>query len=156
VEFLLLHCTDRHGSDISASAIITPELLPVISSHLVRNLNPYPILHELPHPFRLHRLNRRPSIRILPPPPIPRQPAEEGPNFSPQAGLWNGVSVSHALQLAMSTGIAGKARHLPPRIPTPSELKVTPSLNERFVTFETKQPVIGNMLLSSCPGKKSM
>lgn len=146
---------DLHHSHFSTSPIITSELLPVISSHLVRTSKPYPILHELPPPFRLHRFNRKPSITTLPPPPIPRQPAEEIPNLS-QAGLRNGVSVSQALQLAMSTGIAGKGRHLPLRVPTPLGLKVTPSLYERLVTFETTQPVIGNMLLSSCPGKKSM
>lgn len=55
----------------------------------------------------------------------------------------------------MGTGITGKARHLPLRVPTPSSLKAVPALNERLVMFETKQLVIGNMLLSSCPGKKS-
>jgi len=55
----------------------------------------------------------------------------------------------------MSTGITGK-RCLPFRVPTPSVLKTAPALADRIVTLETKQPAIGNMLLSSCPGKKSM
>lgn len=147
----MLHCTDRHGSDISASAIITPELLPVISSHLVRNLNPYPILHELPHPFRLHRLNRRPSFSASTPPPIPLQLPNEIPT---QAGLRDGVSVSQALKLAISTGLTGKGCDLPLRVSTPSELKTRPALSDRVITLETTQPIIGNMLLSSCPGKK--
>ena len=56
----------------------------------------------------------------------------------------------------MSTGITGKGLHLPLRVPTPSGLKVTPAFDDKAVTLETKQPVIGNMLLSSCPGKKGM
>ena len=141
----------------STSTIIAPELLPVISSHLVRNPNTYPILHELPPPFRLHRFDRRPSFTNLSPPPIPCQLSDEILTISPsQTGLRNGVSVSQALRLAMNTGITGKGRHLPLRVPTPSGLKATPALNDRAVTVETKQPVIGNMLLSSCPGKKGM
>ena len=145
---MLTHCF------FSTSAIITPELLPVISSHLVRNPNPYPVLHELSPPFRLHRFNRRPSFINPSPPQIPRQLSDEIPTLSPQAGLRNMVSVSQALQLAMSTGISGKGCRLSLRVPTPSGLKATAALNERAITLETIQPVIGNMLLSSCPGKK--
>ena len=146
-ESLLLSGTDSHCSRFSTSAIIVPELLPVISSHLVRNPNPYPILHELPPPFRLHRFTRRPSFSHISPPPIP-------PTL-PQGGLRNGVSISQALQLALSTGITGKGC-LPFRVPTPSVSKTTPALDDRIVPLETKQPAIGNMLLSSCPGKKSV
>ena len=152
-ESLLLYRTDSRCSRFSTSAIIAPDLLPVISSHLVRNPSPYPILHELPPPFRLHRFTRRPSFSNIPPPPIPHQLSDEIPTL-PQAGLRNGVSISHALQLAMSTGITGKGC-LPFRAPTPVS-KPTPTPNDRAVTLETKQPVIGNMLLSSCPGKKSV
>jgi hypothetical protein len=148
-EFLLLHNADGHGSDFSASTIIAPELLPVISSHLARNLHPYPTLHELPHPFHLHRFYRRPSFSGYSPPQIPRQPSYEIPT---QAGLRDGVSVSQALQLAMRTGINGKCHVLSLRAPTPS---TKPALDDRTVMLETKQPVIGNLLLSSCPGKKS-
>ena len=140
------------GSGCSASTVIAPELLPVISSHLSRNPNPYPILHELPHPFRLYRFNRRPSFSGSPPLQIPRQLSNE---IATEAGLRDGASVSQALQLAMSTGIARRGRDLPPRDPTPSGFKVTPALNDQVTTFESKQHVIGNMLLSSCPGKKS-
>ncbi|KAF9647314.1 phosphatases II [Thelephora ganbajun] len=139
---------------INTSTIVTPELLPVISSHLVRNPYPYPILYELPPPFRLHRVNRRPPFTNIPPPPIPHQLSDEIPTLSPHAGLRNGASVSQALQLAMSTGITGRVRNLPSRVPTPLGLKATPAFHERAITLETKQPVIGNMLLSSCPGKK--
>ena len=55
----------------------------------------------------------------------------------------------------MSTGITGKGC-LPFRVPTPSVLKTTPAPADRAITLEAKQPVIGNMLLSSCPGKKSV
>jgi len=152
-ESLSLYRTDSHCSRFSTSFIIAPELLPVISSHLVRNPNPYPILHELPPPFRLHRFTRRLSFSNFTPPPIPRQLPDE--ITLPQAGLRNGISISQALQLAMSTGITGKGC-LPFRVPTPSVLKTAPALVDRAVTLETKQPVIGNMLLSSCPGKKSV
>lgn len=146
--------TDSPCTGFSTSSIIAPELLPVISSHLIRNPNPYPILHELPPPFRLHRFSRRPSFTNLSPPPIPRQLSDELPAPSPQAGLRNGFSVSQALQLAMGTGITGKGRNLPPRVPTPSGLKATPAHSDHALTLEIKQSVIGNMLLSSCPGKK--
>ena len=157
-EYLLLRCiNDTHRPRFSTSAIIAPELLPVISSHLVQNPNPYPILHEIPPPFRLHRFDRRLPFTNHSPPPIPCQVLDEKTAFSPsRAGLRNGVSISQALQLAMSTGITGKGRYLPLRVPTPSGLRTTPVLNDRVITLETKQPVIGNMLLSSCPGKKGM
>lgn len=151
-EFLLLHCTDSFGS-CSTSAIIAPEFLPIISSHLARNLNPYPILHDLPHPFRLYRFNRRPSFSNSPPPQVPRQLLNEMPT---QARLRDGVSVSRALQLAMSTGITGKGHDLPLRDRTPLVLKTAPALKDRAIAFKVKQPVIGNMLLSSCPGKKGV
>jgi len=54
----------------------------------------------------------------------------------------------------MSTGIVGKGRHIPLRVPTPLGFKTTPTLNDQTLALEAKQPVIGNMLLSSCPGKK--
>ena len=151
---LVFHSTDRRCSRFSTSTIIAPELLPVISSHLVRNPNQYPILHELPHPFRLHRFTRRPSFTSLSPPPIPRQVSDEIPSLS-QVGLRNGVSVSQALQLAMSTGITGKGCPLSLRVPTPPVSKMAPAPNDRTIAPETKQLAIGNMLLSSCPGKKS-
>ena len=152
-EFLLHHRTDFHDSNFSASAIIIPNLLPVISSHLTRSLNQYPTLHELPHPFHLHRFYQKPPFSTSSPPQIPLQLPNEVPT---QAGLRDGVSVSQALQLAMSTGITGRGCDPPPRAPTPSGSKITSSFNDRTViTLETKQPVIGNMLLSSCPGKKS-
>lgn len=148
---------DTHLFRFSTSTIIAPELLPVISSHFVQNPNPYPILHELPPSFRLHYFYRRPSFSNISPPPIPCQPLDEVPTLSPsQAGLRNGVSVSRALQLAMNIGITGKGRPLPLRVPTPSGSKATPAFKDRAIALEIKQPVIGNMLLSSCPGKKGM
>ena len=151
-EVLSLCRIDRHCSRLSTSAIVTPELLPVISSHFVRSTNPYPILHELPPSFRLHRFTRRPSFSKFTPPPIPCQLSDETQTLSSQPRLRNGVS--QALQLAMSTGITGRGRHLPLRAPTPSVMKTTPTLNDGATGYEIKQPVIGNMLLSSCPGKK--
>jgi hypothetical protein len=147
----LVHRTDSHGSDCSASAVIAPELLPIISSHLTQNLNSYPILHEVPHPFRLYRFNRRPSITNSPPPQIPRQLSNEIPT---QAGSRNGVSISQALHLAINTRITGKGRDSPLRDPTPSGLKRTPTPIDQAITI--KQCIIGNMLLSSCPGKKGV
>ncbi|KAJ7647482.1 hypothetical protein FB45DRAFT_200177 [Roridomyces roridus] len=115
---------------INISAIIPPELIPLISSHLV--LADGPTLFDIPPSFALDRLTAAQyhdnSIQPLPPPPPP-------PIIPP---VPTRAAVTEALKAAIDTTV------------TSVSLSVTVSV----AVEERAAFAIGNLFMSSCPGKK--
>ncbi|KAJ7755692.1 protein-tyrosine phosphatase-like protein [Mycena maculata] len=129
---------------INISPIIPFELIPLISSHLM--LSAGPTLFDIPLSFALDRLtaaqHHHHTIPPLPPPPPPdRHP---------------GYPVSEALRAAIDTDVAPS---LPTFHPNSSILSLSdPALDEKAnsIPYPPPEPpfTIGNIFLSSCPGKK--
>ncbi|KAJ7039260.1 protein-tyrosine phosphatase-like protein [Mycena alexandri] len=139
---------------INISAIIPFELIPLISSHLL--LSAGPTLFDIPPAFALDRLTAAQhhdnTIPRLPPPPPP--PSTQ----MVVTQLRSRSDVSEALKAAINTAVAPV-----PALPTLHSNSSTLSLSLTVtvaLTEKTAPPppepafTIGNIFLSSCPGKK--
>lgn len=128
------------------------ELLPLISSHLL--LSSGPTVFDIPSSFTLDRLTAtQHHDHTIPPPPPP--PSTQ--TFVTQ--LRTRSAVSEALKAAISTAVAPAAA-LPALHANSSTLSlsltVTVALEEKPTPQLPPEPTftIGNIFLSSCPGKK--
>ncbi|KAJ7124902.1 protein-tyrosine phosphatase-like protein [Mycena epipterygia] len=132
---------------INISAIIPFELIPLISSHM--QLSAGPTLFDIPPSFALDRLITQQhdhTIPHIPPPPPPTTQMVV-------TQLRTRATVGEALKAAINTAVA-------PALPTAHSnsstlelsLTVTVALDEKAAP----EPAftIGNIFLSSCPGKK--
>ncbi|KAJ7188462.1 protein-tyrosine phosphatase-like protein [Mycena filopes] len=139
---------------INISAIIPFELIPLISSHLL--LSAGPTLFDVSPAFALDRLTAAQqhdnTIPRLPPPPPP--PSTQ----MVVTRLRSRSDVSEALQAAINTAVAPV-----PALPTLHSNSSTLSLALAVTVTLTEKPAppppersftIGNIFLSSCPGKK--
>ncbi|KAJ7497135.1 protein-tyrosine phosphatase-like protein [Mycena latifolia] len=146
---VLLKTSSTHP--INISPIIPFELIPLISSHL--QLSAGPTLFDLPPSFALDRLTQchhDQSIPRVPPPPVPTTQMVV-------TQLRTRATVGEALKAAINTAVA------PPALPTlhsnsstlSLSLTVTMALDEKDAPPPAEPPfTIGNIFLSSCPGKK--
>ncbi|KAJ7287740.1 protein-tyrosine phosphatase-like protein [Mycena rebaudengoi] len=153
---------------INISSIIPFELIPLISSHLL--LSSGPAIFDIPPSFALDRLilsqNHDHAIPRAPPPP-PSIPSQTTQMVVTQ--LRTRSAVSEALKAAINTAVTVPVRPDAPESLTTFHsnsstlalsLTVTVALDEKLPT--TTNPslpgepafTIGNMFLSSCPGKK--
>ncbi|KAJ7350247.1 protein-tyrosine phosphatase-like protein, partial [Mycena albidolilacea] len=137
---------------INISTMIPFELLPLISSHLL--LSSGPTVFDIPSSFTLDRLTAtQHHDHTIPPPPPP--PSTQ--TFVTQ--LRTRSAVSEALKAAISTAVAPAAA-LPTLHANSSTLSlsltVTVALEEKPAPQLPPEPTftIGNIFLSSCPGKK--
>ncbi|KAF7362046.1 Phosphatases II [Mycena venus] len=143
---------------INISAMIPFELIPLISSHLL--LSSGPTVFDIPSSFTLDRLtvaqHQNHNIPPIPPPPAP--PSTQ----TVVTQLRTRSAVSEALKAAINTAVA-PATGLPTLHSNSSTLSlsltVTVALDEKSApAAPLPQPestfMIGNIFLSSCPGKK--
>ncbi|KAJ7502766.1 protein-tyrosine phosphatase-like protein [Mycena galericulata] len=127
---------------INISAMIPFELIPLISSHLM--LSAGPTLFDIPPSFALDRLTAaQHHDRTIPPLPLPPPP-------DTHVVVPTRAAVSEALQAAINTAVAPS----PPPLPTFHSNSSTLSLHEKANDPPEPPFAIGNIFLSSCPGKK--
>ncbi|KAF9529298.1 protein-tyrosine phosphatase-like protein [Crepidotus variabilis] len=166
---------------INISAMISPDLVHLISSHALLASSASPTLLEIPATFALHRLTSLRDPRSLP-------NCQISPSLSP---LKTRRDLTDAMQAAIATGldppgkrpvisqiipaakvsVAFSLRTITPRpfpvLPSFKELlsalpqradpetAVSPAANQQSGVYQiTPSVVIGNLYLSSCPGKK--
>ncbi|KAJ6497896.1 protein-tyrosine phosphatase-like protein [Mycena sanguinolenta] len=144
---------------INISAMIPFELIPLISSHLLLSSSG-PTVFDIPSSFTLDRLTAtQQHNHIIPPiPPPPPPPSTQ----SVVTQLRTRSAVSEALKAAISTAVApvGALPTLHSNSSTLSlSLTVTVALDEKSAKPAPQLPpeptfTIGNIFLSSCPGKK--
>ncbi|KAK7057379.1 phosphatases II [Favolaschia claudopus] len=135
---------------INISAMIPFELIPLISSHLL--LSSGPTVFDIPSSFTLDRLTAQQQHHVpIPPLPPPPSPPPSTQNMVSQ--LRTRSAVSEALAAAINTTVAPSVR------PSSLSLSLTVAVAMGEKTVPASLPLdpvftIGNIFLSSCPGKK--
>ncbi|KAG1769322.1 phosphatases II, partial [Suillus occidentalis] len=164
---------------LNISTMVPPELLPAMSSHLITNPEPSPVIFHIPDFYTLQSITdyaqhipstTSPTSLALsqPMPPLPTPPAFL--NQPPQ-------SIIEALQAAIDTRLTTLATKPRSSLPFIAKLSPSPTLKQSTkarvgatkqssrASSATLRPVsnihgtkrcfkLGNLMLSSCPGKK--
>ncbi|CAA7259261.1 unnamed protein product [Cyclocybe aegerita] len=152
---------------INISFIIPPDLVALISSHALLASSPAaPTLLEIPHCFSLDRLSilrdARLQQQLPPPPPVPL--LAKHPHFRTRS------NIADALHAAISTGIVSQDPQPEPAFLASLSLSLSMTTVPLPLSFQKPHDsdlslysrnspyassfTIGNLLLSSCPGKK--
>ncbi|KAI4526063.1 phosphatases II [Schizophyllum commune Loenen D] len=175
------HIKTSSTHPINISTIIPPDLLALVSSHLVLSARHVPTVFELPAKFQIDRLVERylpPGMQLVNVQPPPYPSPESPPHI-----LRTRSGMSAALQAAITDEISP----VPPMPPVPGEegpesprpprllakhsnasqisLSIAPPLAEKEfdqdasdekspLTPSTPTFMLGNLFMSSCPGKK--
>ncbi|KAL1743076.1 protein-tyrosine phosphatase-like protein [Schizophyllum fasciatum] len=170
------HIKTSSTHPINISTIIPPDLLALVSSHLVLSPRQVPTVFELPAKFQLDRLVERylpPGMQVQPPPyPPPEGPphilrTRSGMSAALQAAI--GDEISPVPPPPLPPSVEPLKPGLPPSLPrlltknsNASQLSLPVSEKDLDVGSDEEKPLspttptfmLGNLYMSSCPGKK--